>query len=122
MLVETCSSLLQRKNRVMAAYGQIISGYRSALLIGVVLLPLVATTIVAVSRRYRAPRQDTAPQPTAGLSGPPLSDMGASLGRCRVLIEEALIVRQRLSEDIDAQTYQARMTDLARHAVVESHL
>ena len=107
----------------MAAYGQIISGHRSALLIGVVLLlTFVATTIVAVPRRYRARRHDTAPQPTAGLSGPSLSDMGASLGRCRLLIEEALIVRQRLSGDIDAQTYQARMTDLARQAVVARHL
>ena len=122
MLVETGSSVLQRKKRAMAASGQIIRGYRSALLIGVVLLPLVATTIVALSRRYRAPRHDTAPQPTAGLSSPPLSDLGASLGRCRVLIEEALIVRQRLSGDIDAQTYQARMTDLARQAVVARHL
>jgi hypothetical protein len=43
--------------------------------------------------------------------------MGASLRRCWALIAEALVVRQRLSGEIDAETYQARMNDLARDAI-----
>jgi hypothetical protein len=42
--------------------------------------------------------------------------MGDSLWRCRALIAEALVVRQRLSGEIGAETYQARMNDLARQA------
>ena len=107
----------------MAAYGQITSGYWSATLIGVLLLlAFIATTIVAVTRRYRAHRKDTAPEPAAGLAGPVPSDTSAPLGRCWVLIAEAVIVDQRLSGEIDAETYQARMTDLAWQAVVERRL
>jgi hypothetical protein len=43
--------------------------------------------------------------------------MGASLWRCRALIAEAVIVRQRLSGEIDAETYQIRMNELARLAI-----
>ena len=39
--------------------------------------------------------------------------------RCRGLIAEALIVRERMSGQIDAETYRARMKDLAREAVRE---
>ena len=35
--------------------------------------------------------------------------------RCRGLIAEALIVRDRLSGQIDAATYQDRMKDLVSH-------
>jgi hypothetical protein len=45
--------------------------------------------------------------------------MGAGLWRCRALIAEALIVRQRLSGEIDAETYQARMNGLARDSIPE---
>ena len=100
--------------------GQLTSGDWPAMLIGVVLLlTFVATTIAAVMRGYRPRRKETAPEPTARLSDPLPSDMSASLWRCRALTEEALIVRQRLSGKIDAETYQARMNDLARQAVPE---
>ena len=104
----------------MVASGQITSGYWPALLIGVVLLlTFVATTTAAIMRGYWARRKETALRPTAGLSDRLPSDMGASLWRCWALIEEALIVRRRLSGEIDAQTYRACMNDLARQAVPE---
>jgi hypothetical protein len=106
----------------MAAYGQITSGYWPAMLIGVVLLlTFVATTTAAVTRGYRRRREETAPKRTVGLFGPLPLDMGASLWRCGVLLEEAVIVRQRLSGTIDAETYQARMSDLARQVAPEGH-
>ena len=37
------------------------------------------------------------------------------------LIAEALIVRQRLSGEIDAETYRIRMNALARQAIPERH-
>jgi hypothetical protein len=99
----------------MAAYGQSTSGYWPALLMGVaLLLTFVATTTAAKMRRYRSRCKETAPQPTARLSDPLPSDTGASLSRCWALIAEALVVRQRLSGEIGAETYQARMNDLAR--------
>jgi hypothetical protein len=105
---------------VAPRYGQVTSGYWPAILIGVVLLlTFVATTIAALMHGYRPHRKQTPPQPTARLSEPLPSDMGASLWRCRALIAEALIVRQRLSGEIDAETYRARMNDLARQAVPE---
>lgn len=45
--------------------------------------------------------------------------MGASLWRCQALIAEAVVVRQRLSGEIDVETYQVRMTELARQASSE---
>jgi hypothetical protein len=42
--------------------------------------------------------------------------MGPSLWRCQALIAEAIVVRQRLSGEIDAETYQIRMNELARQA------
>jgi hypothetical protein len=80
-------------------------------------LIFVATTAVAIMRSYRPRRTETQIEPTAGLSDPLSSDMGASLWRCRALITEALIVGQRLSGEIDAETYQYRMKDVAEQAV-----
>ncbi len=102
------------------ASGQITSGYWPAVLIGVVLLlTFVATTTAAIMRSYRGHRNETALQPTARLSDLLSSATGASLWRCQALIAEALIVRQRLSGDIDAETYRTRMNVLARQAVSE---
>ncbi|GAB4964140.1 hypothetical protein MAHJHV55_29590 [Mycobacterium avium subsp. hominissuis] len=104
----------------MAASGQITSGYWAALLIGVLLLlTFVATTTAGIMHAYRASRNETADQPTDGLSDLSPSGMGASLWRCQALITEALIVRQRLSGEIDPETYQARMNALARQAISE---
>jgi hypothetical protein len=98
----------------MAASGQVTSGYWAAVMIGMVLLlTFVATTI---ARAYRARRNETAPQPGDGLFELVQSGMGASLWRCQALIAEAVVVRQRLSGEIDAETYQTRMNELARQA------
>lgn len=102
----------------MAASGQITSGYWAAVLIGVLLLlTFVSTTAAAIMHAYRACRRGTAHQPADGLSDLLQSGMGASLWRCQALITEAFIVRQRLSGEIDAETYQARMNALARQAI-----
>jgi hypothetical protein len=99
----------------MAASGQVTSGYWAAVMIGVVLLlTFVATTIAGVARVHRAPHNETANQPSDGLFDLLQSGMGASLWRCQALIAEAVIVRQRLSGEIDAETYQIRMNELAR--------
>jgi hypothetical protein len=104
----------------MGASGQITSGYWAALLIGVLLLlTFVATTTAGIMHVYRARRNETAHQATAGLSDLSPSGMGASLWRGQALIAEAIVVRQRLSGEIDAETYQIRMNELARQAISE---
>jgi hypothetical protein len=101
----------------MAPSGQITSGYWAALLIGVLLLlTFVAAMAGDVVRAYRARRYETAHEPTDGLFDLLSSGMGASLWRCQALITEALIVRQLLSGEIDAETYQIRMNELARQS------
>ncbi|MFD8495805.1 hypothetical protein [Amycolatopsis sp. NPDC059657] len=101
---------------VMAAYGQVTTGYWPAVVIGMVLLViLIATTSVTV-RRARRRRRATSAAPAA----PPTtatSDADAPYPRCRALIAEALIVRERVSGQIDAATYQARMKDVASGGV-----
>jgi hypothetical protein len=108
MLDGTPSDLRSGSNEVdadMAAYWQITTGYWATIAIGVVLpLMFVAGTTVSVMRGYRRPRKETVRESAAGLSDALPSDMSASLRRCRVLIAEALIVRQRLSGEIDAET------------------
>jgi hypothetical protein len=104
----------------MATSGQVTSGHWAALLIGVVLLvTFVATTTAAIMRAYRARRDETALQSTDGISHLAAVGMGASLWRCQALIAEAIVVRQRLSGEIDAETYQIRMNELARQATSE---
>jgi hypothetical protein len=104
----------------MAASGQITSGNGAALLIGVLLLlAFVATTTARIMHAYRARGNETADQPEDGLSDLLPSGTGPSLRRCQALITEALIVRQRLSGEIDAETYQVRMNALARQAISE---
>jgi hypothetical protein len=101
----------------MAGSGQVTSGYWAAVLIGVVLvLIFVATTTAGMMHVYRARHTEPALQPTDGLSDLLPSGTGASLWRCQALIAEAVIVRQRLSGEIDAETYQIRMNDVARQA------
>jgi hypothetical protein len=104
----------------MAASGQMTNGHWAALLIGVVLLVIfVATTTAAIMRAYRARRDQTALRSADGISELVPVGMGASLWRCQALIAEAIVVRQRLSGDIDAETYQNRMNELARQATSE---
>jgi hypothetical protein len=88
------------------------------MLMGVVLLLTSGAIALAVLMRgHRARRKEMVREPTGRLSETPPPDMGASLRRCWALIAEALVVRQRLSGEIDAETYQARMNDLARDAI-----
>ena len=103
----------------MAAYGQITSCYGPAMLIGVVLLlTFVATTIAVIIRGYRLRGKETAPEPTASLSPIAVGHDCEPLAVSEV-DREALIVRQRLSGKIDAETYQAHMNNLARQAILE---
>ena len=105
---------------VALGYGQVTSGYWPAVVIGTVeLLILIMYTIAAVRHEVRRRRDATTllsvlgrPDELAGEAGdPPL--------RCWALIAEAIIVRERLSGEIDAETYQTRMNDLARQAIPE---
>ncbi|MCV7155785.1 hypothetical protein QYF68_02930 [Mycolicibacterium austroafricanum] len=76
---------------VMAAYGE---GWL-AVVIGAALLLVLLVAIVAAALRARRRRHDA-----------------TAVARCWGLIAEALVVRQRVSGQIDAATYQARMNDL----------
>ncbi|WP_156685589.1 hypothetical protein [Mycobacterium sp. Marseille-P9652] len=101
----------------MAASGHTTSGYGAALLIGVLLLlALVASTTARIMHAYRARGNETADELPDRLSDQLPSDMGPSLWRCQALIAEAIIIRQRLSGEIDAETYQTRMNALACQA------
>lgn len=112
-----CAAVVEKVSTVMAASGQVSSGSWAAVLIGVVLLITFITTATAgMMRGYRASRDKTALQSEDGLFDLVQSGMGASLWRCQALIAEAITVRQLLSGDIDAETYQIRMSDLARQA------
>lgn len=100
-------------SRVIAAYGQVTTGYWPAVIIGaMLLLALIATTIVAVRSRRHRRRAATPPTSAAPSTAVSPEDADVPHERCRVLIAEALIVRDRVSGRIDAATYQARMTDL----------
>ncbi len=102
---------------MIAVSGQVTSGHWAAVLIGVVLLfTFVAITAAGLQRVYRGRHIEAALPPADGPSDLLPSGMGASLWRCQTLIAEALIVRQRLSGEIDVETYQIRMTELARQA------
>jgi hypothetical protein len=105
---------------VTSGYGQVTSGYWPAVVIGTVeLLILIMYTIAAVRHEVRRRRDASTllsvllpPDELAGEAGdPPL--------RCWALIAEAIIVRERLSGEIDAETYRARMNDIARQAIPE---
>jgi hypothetical protein len=105
---------------VSSGYGQVSSGYWPAVVIGTVeLLILILYTTAAVRREVRRRRDPSTvlsvlprPDELAGEAGdPPL--------RCWALIAEAIIVRERLSGQIDAETYRTRMNDLVRQAIPE---
>ena len=102
----------------MEAYGQVTTGYWPAVLTGaaVLLLTLIVTTTAAAMRRRRPHRKHTAVEPAVRPFGAPPSDVDMPVERCRGLIAEALTIRERMSGQIDAETYQARMKDLAWQA------
>jgi len=105
---------------VTSGYGQVTSGYWPAVVIGTVELLILIMYITAAVRHQMRRRRDARtllsvlrrPDEPAGEAGdPPL--------RCWALIAEAIIVRERLSGEIDAETYRTRMNDLARQAIPE---
>ena len=103
---------------VMAGYGQITAGYWPAVMIGAVLaliavVDLVVTTAAKIKRARRRRSSVAAPMRNVGLFEEPSQQSDDPLVRCRDLIAEAVVVRQRISGLIDATTYQARMRDLA---------
>jgi hypothetical protein len=102
---------------VTSGYGQVTSGYWPAVVFGTVeLLILIMYTTAAVRHEVRRRRGASTllsvlrrPDELPGEAGdPPL--------RCWALIAEAIIVRERLSGETDAETYRTRMNDLARQA------
>jgi hypothetical protein len=101
---------------VIAAHGQIMSGYWAAVTIGavqlLVLILLAATAVVRWRRHHSGSAKDTA----AGSSTWRDYPANHPVVRVRLLIEEAMIVRERLSGHIDTATYQQRM-----HELVSSH-
>lgn len=119
----------------MASFGQVVGGYGFATGIGVLLvISLVASIAVRSLHRHRRTHSggavSTAATPAAQQRGTPASaaqsnhrgtpqQPEASTGRPfrndrnALLIEEGLVVRERLAGDIDAAAYQSRMHDLA---------
>src|SRR5262249_57283975 len=105
---------------VAGAYGQVTTGYWPAAFIGaVLLLTLVVTTTKAVIRRRWPRYKPAAVEAAVRPLGAPPSNADVPIERCRGLIAEALIVRERMSGQIDAETYRARMKDLAREPLRE---
>ena len=97
---------------MIAAHGQVMSGYWAAVTMGAVqLLILILMAVAAVVRRRR--HTSTAKQTAAGSSPWRGYPANHPVVRARLLIEEAMIVRERLSGHIDAATYQQRMHQLA---------
>jgi hypothetical protein len=105
---------------VTLGYGHVTSGYWPAVVIGTVeLLVLIMYTTATVRNEVRRRRGANTvlsvlrrpDEPAGEAADPPL--------RCWALIAEAIIVRERLSGQIDAETYQIRMNELARQATSE---
>lgn len=105
----------------MAAYGQASTGKWIAMLIGMVLLvvavaDLIASARAAARRAHRTRRGSAASTTAARPTGELWQEFEVPHARIRALIAEALIVRERLSGEIEAATYQARMKDLVSDA------
>lgn len=100
---------------MIAEQGQVMSGYWAAVTIGAVgLFVVILTAVAAVARRRR--HTSTAQHTAARLSTWRDYPAHHPVVRVRPLIEEAMIVRERLSGQIDAATYRERM-----HGLVASH-
>ena len=71
---------------------------------------LMVDTVTLLVREWLHQRRSiTAVVPESPRNGEPAQPASA---RCRELIAEAMIVRERLSGQIDAATYRSRMNDL----------
>ncbi len=92
----------------MFGSGQPVAGYLPALFIGAAELGILVWSLSRAWRRTRQRRRQ--------LQVPPrlvaLADADRRSERRRAKTCEEVIVRQRLAGQIDANTYQARMTDL----------
>jgi hypothetical protein len=97
---------------VTATYEQVTSGYWLAVAIGAIGLSALITLFLASVRRARHHRRDAAPSAPISLDRRNNDASDVPYERCRALIAEGMIVRDRVSGQIDAATYQARMKDL----------
>src|SRR5262245_13301529 len=94
------------KRCTMGVFEQVTSGYRLAVAIAVIeLTALIIAVVTAVRRPRHLPRVVK-----------PIIPSDVPYERCRALIAEGMIVRDRISGQIDAATYQARMKDLVTGA------
>jgi hypothetical protein len=105
---------------VTSGYGQVTGGYWPAVVIGTAeVLILIMYTIAAVRKEVRR-RRDAGTQLSVLRRPDELArEAGDPPLRCWGLIAEAIIVRERLSGEIDAEMYRTRMSDLARQATPE---
>jgi hypothetical protein len=94
---------------VTAAYGQATSISWAALAIGGLVVVILMVTATVARRRHH---HNTAKERAVDSSTQPSYPPNHPVVRIRLLIEEAMIVRERLSGHIDAATYQERMHDL----------
>jgi hypothetical protein len=107
-------------NVVTPGYGQVASGYWPAVVIGTLeLLILIMYTTAAVRHEVRRHRDPSTLLSVLRRPDELASEAGDPPPRCWTLIAEAIIVRERLSGEIDAETYRTRMNELARQAIPE---
>jgi hypothetical protein len=96
------------------------TGYWPAIAVGTALVLIAAAYVIAAVGRARRRRHGVTPPASVTRRSPEsVQEAGIPIARCRRLIAEAMIVRERMSGQIDAETYQARMAELAREAVGE---
>ena len=101
----------------MAPYGDITTDAWVAIAIGAVELVLLIAMTIASVRRWRRSRHKLARLlQAAPTCREPHREDGIPYRRCHDLIAEALIVRERVAVQIDAATYQARMSGLVSGA------
>ena len=103
-----------------SGHGLITSGYWPAGVIGTVeLLILIMYTTGAVWHEVRRRRGASTVLSVLRRPGELAGEAGDPPLRCWALIAEAIIVGERLSGEIDAETYRTRMNDLAQQAIPE---
>ena len=98
----------------MATYRDVGAEHWPDLAIGALLLSVWAVMTVGSIRNWLR-RQRRSPRPVASAnrqSNEPASEPDVPYARLKGLIAEALIVRDRVSGQIDAATYRERMEDL----------
>ena len=98
----------------MAAYGDVSAGHWPDLAVGALLLLVWLVMTVGCVRNWLCNRHRS-PRPVASAnrqSSEPASESDVLYERCKGLIAEALIVRDRVTGQIDAATYQERMESL----------